>query len=55
MDVGHNINTNNGEWNFGNNKVVDNFLNYVSSSFTLCEQGHGLVCDLSEYFVNLIA
>ena len=52
MDVGHNIKTNNGEWTFGNNNVVNNFVNHVSSSVPLYEQGHTLVCDLSEYFVR---
>lgn len=52
MDVGHNIKTQDGKWTFGNDKVVDNFVNHVSSSVPLYEQGHTLVCDLSEYFIR---
>lgn len=49
--VGQNIDTSNAAWNFGGN-VPDNFVNHIKHSVPLYEEGHDLVCQLSDYFVS---
>ena len=49
--VGNNIETANAGWNFGGN-VPDNFVSHIRQSVPLYEEGHSLVCQLSDYFVS---
>ena len=48
--VGQNIETANAAWTFSGN-VPDNFVNHIRQSVPLYEEGHELVCQLSDYFV----
>ncbi len=50
-DVGDNIKSVVGGWSFGGD-VPNNFDSHVSKSVPLYHEGHNLICDLSEYFVN---
>lgn len=49
--VGQNIDTSNAAWNFGGN-VPDNFVTHIKHSVPLYEEGHDLICQLSDYFVS---
>jgi len=49
--VGDGIEANSGNWKF-NGKTVDAFDNHVSKSVPLYNEGHNLICDLSDYFVR---
>jgi tRNA (cmo5U34)-methyltransferase len=51
MKVGHNIEANNASWNFGGD-VPDNFVAHIRQSVPLYDEGHELVCELSDYFVS---
>lgn len=50
LKVGQNIETGNAAWNFGGS-VPDNFVQHIRQSVPLYEEGHDLVCQLSDYFV----
>ncbi len=49
--VGDNIKTVVGGWTFGG-EVPINFDSHVSKSVPLYLEGHDLICDLSDYFIN---
>lgn len=51
MKVGNNIETDNASWNFGGD-VPDNFVSHIRQSVPLYEEGHELVCQLSDFFVS---
>ncbi|MEP7205984.1 MAG: methyltransferase domain-containing protein [Casimicrobiaceae bacterium] len=51
MKVGHNIETDNALWTFGG-EVPDNFVTHIRQSVPLYEEGHELVCQLSDFFVS---
>ena len=51
MEVGQNINTKVGSWNFGDS-VPDNFVEHAKMSIPMYSQGHELILDLSEFFVK---
>lgn len=48
-DVGSSINADRGAWKFDGN-VVDNFQEHVTSSVPLYNEGHDMICMLSDYF-----
>lgn len=51
MKVGHDIEAGNANWTFGGN-VADTFVEHIRQSVPMYEEGHELVCKLSDYFVN---
>ncbi len=51
MKVGHNIETDNANWTFGGD-VPDTFVSHIRQSVPLYEEGHELVCQLSDFFVS---
>ncbi|MEO5701568.1 MAG: methyltransferase domain-containing protein [Casimicrobiaceae bacterium] len=51
MKVGNNIETDNARWTFGG-EVPDNFVTHIRQSVPLYEEGHELVCQLSDFFVS---
>ncbi|NWG47200.1 MAG: methyltransferase domain-containing protein [Alphaproteobacteria bacterium] len=51
MTVGHNIQAENAAWTFGNN-VPDTFVDHIRQSVPLYEEGHDLICQLSDFFVS---
>lgn len=51
MKVGHNIEVENAGWNFGGD-VPDTFVSHIRQSVPLYEEGHELVCQLSDFFVS---
>lgn len=51
MKAGDNINTNNANWSFSGN-VPKNFDNHVGKSVPMYNEGHDLVCRLSDFFLN---
>lgn len=51
MKVGDNIHSENGNWKFSG-KTVDNFDSHVSKSVPLYNEGHDLICKLSDYFIQ---
>lgn len=51
MKVGHNIETDNANWSFGGD-VPENFVSHIRQSVPLYEEGHELVCQLSDFFVS---
>lgn len=51
MTVGHNIKADNANWSFGGS-VPDTFVDHIRQSVPLYEQGHELVCQISDYFVS---
>jgi len=51
MKVGHNIKADNANWSFGG-EVPNTFVDHIRQSVPLYEQGHELVCQLSDYFVS---
>lgn len=51
MTVGHNIVADNAAWTFGGD-VAKTFVEHIRQSVPLYEEGHDLVCQLSDYFVS---
>src|SRR4051794_28801849 len=51
MKVGNNIETDNANWSFGGD-VPDNFVSHIRQSVPLYDEGHELVCQLSDSFVG---
>jgi len=51
MKVGHNIEASNANWSFGGG-VPDNFVSHIRLSVPLYDEGHDLVCQLSDFFVS---
>lgn len=51
MKVGHDIEAGNAKWSFGGN-VADTFVDHIRQSVPMYEEGHELVCKLSDYFVT---
>jgi len=49
MKVGQNIEALNADWKFGGN-VPDTFVEHVRQSVPLYEEGHDVVCQLSDFF-----
>lgn len=49
MKVGQSIEVGSANWNFGGN-VPDTFVEHIRHSVPLYEEGHDLVCYLSDYF-----
>lgn len=51
MTVGHNIVADNAAWTFSGD-VAKTFVQHIRQSVPLYEEGHSLVCQLSDYFVS---
>jgi tRNA (cmo5U34)-methyltransferase len=51
MGVGQKIEAENAGWTFGNN-VPDTFVDHIKQSVPLYEQGHDLICQLSDFFIK---
>lgn len=51
MKVGHSIEAKNANWNFGGN-VPDTFVDHIRQSVPLYEEGHDLICQLSDFFCS---
>ena len=51
MKVGTNINVERSNWSFGG-KTAEQFLEHAELSIPFYHEGHDLICDISEYFVN---
>lgn len=51
MKVGNEIETGRADWTFQGN-VADTFVDHVRQSVPLYDQGHELVCAVSDYFVH---
>jgi tRNA (cmo5U34)-methyltransferase len=49
--VGHGISAATSQWTFAGD-VADNFSNHVRQSVPLYDQGHDLMCRLSDYFIK---
>lgn len=49
MNVGHSIEVANAAWTFGG-RTPDTFVEHIRQSVPLYEEGHGLVCELSDFF-----
>ncbi len=49
MKVGNDIEAHNADWNFGGS-IPDNFAEHVRASIPFYEQGHDLVCQVSDFF-----
>lgn len=49
MEVGQNINTERANWNFGA-KVPDTFVEHMRQSVPSYDEGHDLICRLSDFF-----
>lgn len=51
MSVGHDISAGNAGWTFGED-VPETFVDHIRQSVPLYEQGHDLICQLSDFFVH---
>lgn len=51
MKVGHNIAAENASWSFGGD-VPDHFVPHIRQSVPLYDEGHALVCELSDFFIS---
>lgn len=51
MSVGHEISAPNAGWTFGND-VAETFVEHIRQSVPLYEEGHKLICQLSDFFVQ---
>lgn len=51
MKVGQNIETDRASWTFDGG-VADTFVDHVRQSVPLYDEGHDLVCQISDYFVH---
>lgn len=51
MKVGHNIEAANANWSFGGD-VPDTFVDHIKQSVPLYEEGHDLICQLSDFFCH---
>lgn len=51
MKIGHDIEMENAGWNFGGD-VPDNFVAHIRQSVPLYEEGHDLICQLSDFFCS---
>lgn len=49
MEVGDNLNMDRANWNFGGN-VAKNFVEHVRKSVPFYDEGHDLICYLSDFF-----
>jgi len=50
-NVGDGIKRTRGSWNFGGN-IPENFKKHISKSVPLYNEGHNLICDLSDFYVK---
>jgi len=50
--AGDGLNVEKGNWNFSGNKIAEKFYSHVSKSVPLYNEGHNLICELSEYFLK---
>ena len=51
MKVGDNIEVGKGTWSF-DGSVADTFVDHATKSIPMYHEGHGLICELSDYFVQ---
>ena len=51
--VGDSINAGNASWTFSG-EVVNTFEDHISKSVPFYNQGHDLICQLSDFFIRLI-
>jgi tRNA (cmo5U34)-methyltransferase len=51
MKVGQDIEAENASWTFGG-AVADTFVSHIRQSVPLYEEGHDIVCQLSDFFVS---
>ena len=51
MNVGQNIETDRASWTFDGG-VADTFVDHVRQSVPMYDEGHVLVCQISDYFVH---
>lgn len=51
MKVGDSISTSNSGWKFDKN-VAENFADHARRSIPMYEQGHQLICDISDFFLQ---
>lgn len=49
MNVGNNIKKGRANWNFGE-EVAENFVDHIRNSVPLYDEGHDLICYLSDFF-----
>src|SRR5690606_14489775 len=49
MKVGNDIEAHNADWNFGGT-IPDNFATHVRASIPFYDEGHDLVCQVSDFF-----
>jgi tRNA (cmo5U34)-methyltransferase len=49
--VGNEINVSNANWTFSGN-AAKNFDEHISKSVPLYKEGHKIICDLSDFFIN---
>lgn len=51
MKLGNNIEAENAGWNFGG-EVPDTFVDHIRQSVPFYEEGHDLICQISDWFVS---
>lgn len=51
MGVGHDIEARNAGWSFADN-VAETFVDHIRQSVPLYEEGHDLICQLTDFFVK---
>ncbi|MGB0905538.1 MAG: methyltransferase domain-containing protein, partial [Mangrovicoccus sp.] len=51
MGVGQDISASNAGWTFGEN-VPETFVEHITQSVPLYQEGHELICQLSDFFVH---
>ena len=51
MKVGHEIEADNANWSFDGD-VAKTFVSHIRQSVPMYEEGHELVCKLSDYFIH---
>lgn len=51
MSVGHEISAPNAGWTFGND-VAETFVDHIRQSVPLYEEGHKLICQMSDFFIQ---
>lgn len=54
MKVGNDIEAHNADWHFGGS-IPDNFDDHVRASIPFYEQGHDLVCQVSDFFCGKVS
>ena len=50
--VGNGLSADRANWKF-NGKIVDLFDDHISKSVPLYEEGHDLICDMSDFFIKI--